>query len=433
MAKIDLGGLKTSVIGHHFLPRRDPDVLEMRNGGGCISVFGAPFLLAGLFMLQIPLGLVPVENSDSLPWYLFILFGGVFTAVGGSLVFGRSGLILDRRRKLIVQWRGLMVPMERKEQVLDEVKRIVIQQDSGDSDSGPSYPVKLEGDRLKAVNIVSPPDYQEARRVAEELARFLSRPVEDSSSGVKVVREPDRLDESLGERILRTREDTFHLPPAPFPMRTKITETAEGLMLEIPGRGITGSHWLQTGIVLVFVGVVVYFFSGFLRLPAPPFIRYLFGGFLVIFFILGPLLAALRYMKREARRSTRITVTPGLLRVEERGGRKTQITEIPGDELEELDLLTGKGIQNSIRMPDQSPRLDLPETGLPRLPDGRPIPKILVSLMRLANSPGMIARSDAASVQFGSGLPEEELRYIHARIRKVLTSRQSQKPNDPRR
>jgi len=42
MARIDRGSLKSSVIGHHFLPRRDPEVIEMRSGGGCISVFGLP-------------------------------------------------------------------------------------------------------------------------------------------------------------------------------------------------------------------------------------------------------------------------------------------------------------------------------------------------------------------------------------------------------
>jgi hypothetical protein len=394
--------------------------MEMRSGGGCISVFGLPFLLAGLFIIQIPLGLVPVENSDSLPWFFFFVFGGVFVAVGIFLVFGRSGIILDRRRKLLIRWKGLLVAMKKEEQFLEDVKRVVIHQDSGDSDAGPSYPVKLEGNNLKGVDIFSPPDYREARRVAEELARFLSRPVEDFSSGVKVMREPDKLDESLRERIQRTKEDTSLLPAVPFQMKTKITETAEGLTLEIPRGGITVSHWVQMGIGLVFFGIMLYFFSGFLKLPAPPVIRYLFGGFLLIFFILGPLLAALRYMHRKARSSTRVTVTPAFFRVEERAGRKSKVTEIPADDLEELDLPTERDRNNSIQIPDKFPKYDLPESGVPRLPDGRPMPKILLSLKKLAMSPGIIARSDSAWVQFGSGLPEDELKYLHALIKKNL-------------
>jgi hypothetical protein len=370
------------------------------------------------------LGLVPVQSSDSWPWYyLFLLglFGAAFTAVGVSLVFGRSGLILDRRKKLIIQWQGLMVPMKRKEQLLDEVKRIVVEHDSGDSDSGVTYPVKLEGDCLKTVYIFAPSDYQEARRAAEELARFLSRPVEDSSTGVKIVREPDKLDESLREKIRRTKEDTFHLPAPPFPMKTRVQETTEGLILEIPGPGITISHWLYLGVIFAFVGFVLYILLGFLRLPSPPFLRALFGGFLLVFFILGPLLGVLWHLRREAGRMTVVTVNPAILRVEERSRRKSCITEIPADELEELELPTGKNTRESIRMAGKLPQYALPESGIPRFPDGRPMPKIVVSLMKLAKSPGIIARSDRASAQFGSGLPEDELKYLHALIKKTLT------------
>jgi hypothetical protein len=49
--------------------------------------------------------------------------------------------------------------------------------------------------------------------------------------------------------------------------------------------------------------------------------------------------------------------------------------------------------------------------------------RILVSLMRFARPPGIIARSDTASVPFGAGLPEEELKYLHALIQKVLSRR----------
>lgn len=61
--------------------------------------------------------------------------------------------------------------------------------------------------------------------------------------------------------------------------------------------------------------------------------------------------------------------------------------------------------------------------GLPphRGKDGRPVPKILLSLMRMVPSQGITARSDRAAVTFGKGLPEDELAYLHALIRKTLT------------
>lgn len=60
-------------------------------------------------------------------------------------------------------------------------------------------------------------------------------------------------------------------------------------------------------------------------------------------------------------------------------------------------------------------------TGTPRLPDGRPVPKALLSLMRLVPSQGITARSDRAALNLGRGLPDDELAYLYALIRKILT------------
>ena len=67
---------------------KDAGTLELRSGGGCISLFGMPFLLAGLFVLQIPLGLIPVQDRPEGPFVsvLIVLLGSVFAAVGAVLV-----------------------------------------------------------------------------------------------------------------------------------------------------------------------------------------------------------------------------------------------------------------------------------------------------------------------------------------------------------
>src|SRR5512137_2953520 len=98
------------------LTYRDSGTLEIRSGGGCLLIFGLPFLLAGLFVMQIPLGIIPMECSPGLlPSVFVVLFGSVFAVVGAGLVFGRSGIILDRGRGRITQWYGLLVPMKRTE------------------------------------------------------------------------------------------------------------------------------------------------------------------------------------------------------------------------------------------------------------------------------------------------------------------------------
>ncbi|MEF3694487.1 MAG: hypothetical protein V3576_03975 [Candidatus Cloacimonadota bacterium] len=70
-----------------------PDLLEIKKGGGCIAFFGLPFFLAGIFMLLIATGLLPVSIADEVPWYAMLLIffmGIIFSAVGSALLWGRS-------------------------------------------------------------------------------------------------------------------------------------------------------------------------------------------------------------------------------------------------------------------------------------------------------------------------------------------------------
>jgi len=417
---VDWSGPRPKGFGSRFVPTHDPDLVETRSGGGCLSIFGLPFLLAGLFVLQTPLRIIPVENFEAIPWFVYIVLGGTFTAVGAVLVFGRTGMILDRRNGLIIRWHGLLVPMKRTEHSLGDVRRVTLTKDSGDSDSPDTYPVRLEGDLVKPVAVCSPTDYHEARRAAKETAAFLSLPLEDSSSGVKVLREPDKLYESFRDRARRLKEDTSRLPDPPFEMKTIIRETGDGLILEIPVRTSWLSRLLHLVGAALFVGFGLYFFLPFTRLPAPPAVRYALMGVFLVVFILGPLWSVVGKVFPASRNRTVVTVTPASLRVRERIGRKVKLTEIPSDELQELEMPTMKNMLDTIKLPGGLPRQELPDTGVPRLSDGRPVPDSVLWLMKRAGSRGITACGDNASVQFGAGLPEEEMTYLYGLIRKTL-------------
>ena len=60
------------------------------------------------------------------------------------------------------------------------------------------------------------------------------------------------------------------------------------------------------------------------------------------------------------------------------------------------------------------------DTGTPRLPDGRPAPRFLLSLMKYFGSPGITARSDKAMITIGKGLPDAELADLYALIRNAM-------------
>ena len=58
-----------------------PGRLVVRDGGGCMSVFGLPFFCAGVFALLIAVGAVPMQNARSAPLYmtpLMLVMGTVF-------------------------------------------------------------------------------------------------------------------------------------------------------------------------------------------------------------------------------------------------------------------------------------------------------------------------------------------------------------------
>ena len=125
-----------------------PDRVEVKRGGGCLSIFGIPFFLAGIFMLLVTLQIVPVSNADEIPWFgwIILLFMSlVFTGVGGGLVFGRLWITIDKTRRRIFKARGLLKPMRGEQYDLNSYVSVIIKHNPGDSDTAETFPVSLRG------------------------------------------------------------------------------------------------------------------------------------------------------------------------------------------------------------------------------------------------------------------------------------------------
>src|SRR6185436_7954884 len=82
---------KPAVSRFHYTA---PERLQFREGGGCLSLFGTPFLLAGVFMLISVAGVVPINGGGPFARPLLGLMGLAFTGVGGALVLGRAWTVL---------------------------------------------------------------------------------------------------------------------------------------------------------------------------------------------------------------------------------------------------------------------------------------------------------------------------------------------------
>jgi hypothetical protein len=229
-------------------------------------------------------------------------------------------------------------------------------------------------------------DYQEARRHAEQIAKFLHLPVRDSSTGSIVEREATHLDENLRQRAQRTGVSR-QVPPPPPGWRIRHRIGGGEAEFIIPARGFQPAMWLLLIPVLLFSGFA-YFFV----------LRHFLGGDglfaeswpLVLFaaaFLILPALAMAGVIDRQATIEERVAVSPQTLRVETRTRFSNRSTEIPSDELEDLDF----GNLDPAR-----------GTGI-------------------SKRGGICARSDRASVVFGSGLSQDDQRWLRDIIEYVVT------------
>lgn len=412
----------------------DPDIWQATSGGHILVVlFGLPFFLTGLLILSAFTGLGPLAKSAP-PWYVLVPFGSVFAAIGLGLIMGRSGIVIDRRRKRIIKWYGLLVPMKRNEYVLDFYGRLSISKEirSGDKSTTVVYPLRLEGNgQTEDIFFEEPSEYQAARAMAESLAQFLGVPVADRSSGKEITREPDRLNESVRERAQRTGEGISEAA-MPQEMRSTVREETDSLFIEIPPVGFTGIQILPLFMSLIFMAFLLLFFVKPLmntHIPGP--MQAVFKACIGLAFVLLPVLFAVSRVRRQARGRCTVVVSSDFLTVE--SGKK--VIRIPADELEELQLAESALPSGITKTPDDRFAIDrsfqrrgsnhwsTSMTEASRATPAGPVLSSLISMViRTAPGPCILARSDKVSVRFGRGLSKEELRYLYTRIKSKATA-----------
>ena len=384
------------------------DVLEARRGGGPLMLFGLPFFLAGLFVMLLSLGLIPLKGGGP-PWFIGVPFGAVFATVGGAFLFGRAGISIDTAGHTVTTWWGALGFRKNTVHDLDAIEHVTLRKEVRRSKNSTYtvYPVRLAG-LEKPIGIEGPRDYKEARALAEETAKFIGKNILDSSSGEEVERDVEGLDESLRERARRTAE-IVEMPDAPENMRSECRIEGRQIIVDLPAGGFNPATrvMLVMGLVIP-VFVLLVFVRPILKeagMPTP--IKYILVGFITLFFIIGPLVMMFTKGLGASRSSTRIIASPDCLQHERKGLVFKKVTQIPADELEELVLPGGGNLNEAEQAIDQSQAPDAAKA-------------ILKSLAR-SRKRGIIARSDKISLEFGNELPAEELRWIHSVIAKMMT------------
>ncbi len=247
------------------LPNTNSDIWQTKAGGGCASLFGLPFFLAGIGVIVATFIPADVRGGDEMPLYFGIPFGGIFALVGGAILFVGMNLTLDRATgAALKQWTVFSKPIYSKSRSLKEFDRIVVRSEirRSKNSSYTVYPVRLLGDGVDAFEISQSREKSKARTESEEIAKFLNLPIHDESSGSLRIRESDALDLSVKEKFA-TGKETNEIPDPPATLKSSIDYDGTRLNVAIPPLG------LNAGFVIAFLAISVFeiFFISVFALP----------------------------------------------------------------------------------------------------------------------------------------------------------------------
>ncbi|NTU83795.1 MAG: hypothetical protein HGA45_31220 [Chloroflexales bacterium] len=373
-----------------YQPR--PDRLDVSEGGGCLALIGLPIFLQGLLTTFMAIGSVLRANGGEVnPWGL--VMGGpvglAFLAVGSLLIFGRRWTVLEQGRPFIARQWGLLVPMRQEELSLANFAAVALRFHKSDHNNVQYYLIGLKArGGGQDLALYKDADYGAGRARAAQVATLLGLPLEDATTSIAVVLAPGQveapLQERLRERGIESGEGERYEPATvPPQMRSQVEDLGGQVHISIPGPNKTIALIAQ---LVIPIGFAIYFGPSPLALfrrpdmlaDIPADLRIMYSAyvvFLLIFFILAPILNFIIAGIGALRRRTRVSVTPGELVIEERETWRTRTTRIAAGEIVGLDRMPAKGVSVKYRR-------------------------------------GMAT--------FGAGLPDAELDYLRALVRRTL-------------
>jgi hypothetical protein len=398
-----------------------PERLQFREGGGCLSLFGVPFFLAGLFLLGTAGGAIPMGDAGDLGHWgrpLLGLMGVAFTGVGGTLVFGRSWTTLDVSARAAIKSWGLLVPFKAQERHLDEFSRVVIGFEAGDSDSADHFPVMLKARRGPDFVLCKFTDYAEARHCAAEAARHLLFALEDASGDHAVAIDPAHADRPMQERNARH----VQAPPRPAAARSEVHHETTGVRIVIPHPSL--SHFgLLFALLPVMIPVVVvpWLWDFFQQTRTPEAVGLIFLGIFALFFGVLPAMTIVNGIMRARRGYVEVRASREGVTVHERSAWRTRtLASIDAGDILDVDFGTrDNGAASARRAVEQK----LMESGHEPASLSPHLDRLMAAATRWTKGRGVIVKSRGGLTTFAQGLDDDEIRYLHSVVRKALIPR----------
>jgi hypothetical protein len=399
-----------------------PERLQIREGGGCISAFGLPFFAAGIFLIVAVAGVIPMNNASELPWFsgpLIALMGLAFTAVGGTLVFGRSWTTIDRAERVVIKQWGLLTPLRERVSPLYGFTAVRFGFIEGDSDSADRFPVTLKAQSGPDLPVCTPTDYAQAREWAKAIAQHLELEFEDATTSNVVKLKGGDIDASLQDRVRRDGGpgDRAVRPPD---ARSEVTREFDRVTIVIPNRRL---HWVVpvAGLIPLAIPLMIGppLATFFRQSGTPGPVGWIFLGFLTLFFGVLPATITVGSFLRSRRGATIVEASTAGVRVQERGIWKTLTTaRLEGPDILDIDYGSRESLVAAARHQAEQQVLQThpsaPTTVSPR------VDRLVRGLARFAKSKGVTIKTRTGLTTFGAGLDEEEVRWLHSELRRAL-------------
>jgi hypothetical protein len=400
-----------------------PGRIRLREGGGCMALFGIPFLCAGIFVTLAAAGVVQIEKpagTSAAIWPLLTLFGVAFTAAGSVLVFGRSWITLDATRGVVEKQWGLLVPMRSRIHEVGKYAAVTLTFELGDSDSADRFPVSLKGRDGASLPLCSSTQYAEARAWARDIARHLRLEIEDATTDHPRRMPADAAELTIQER-LRTEEADQAIAERPATARSAVVQENGATTIGIPARRVHPALFalmvLPAAIPLIVFNPLALFFRQ-TNTPAP--VGWFFLGFLLFMFIGIPGMIAFNAFLRSRRGRTIVTISQSGVRIQERGAWFTTTTASHQlSDILDVDYSTAESLLGSARRhAEQSVMQSDAGPGGPTI--GRRTERILTVLSRFAKGRGVTLKTKEGLTSFGQGLSDEEIAYLYSVVKRAL-------------
>ena len=371
------------------IPQANPDRLNLRFGGGLMSLFGLPFLLAGLGVIAAAFAVKFGALNGDMPLYFGLPFGAVFALIGYCLVFGRSGIQADYASGEIVKWWGFPMPVRRTTYAIKSARDVRIAREvrRSDKSSYVVFPVYIEFDGDESLKVSEPRQEQKTRQTAEQVAEFLRLPLADATSGAVVTRSHDELDLNVKQRFRQGRLEAV-IPDIPVALKSRIDFDGSKLAIDIPPAGPQPAYLIALLALLGFGGFVnfVFFIPFFSQFEMEGMANWLPIAFAALFLAV-PGLAAVRLLAQMFFVRESISATSHGVEFR-RGWIARRCWTLSAEQIEEIEL----GVDsNARRVSSRSQR-------------------------------AIAIRTDERTIRVGRHLKEEEKAYLLALLRAVLVS-----------